>query len=84
MCPRLPAPKSSRSSCEPCARYRRVCVCVYVCVSLCSCCPATSQFHNKMNVTYLPVYYPSEEEQADPKLYAHNVRQVMVRKTTHT
>jgi hypothetical protein len=36
-----------------------------------------------MNVTYLPVYYPSEEEQADPKLYAHNVRQAMVRKTTH-
>lgn len=35
------------------------------------------QFHNKMNVTYLPVYYPSEEEQADPKLYAHNVRQAM-------
>jgi lysophosphatidylcholine acyltransferase/lyso-PAF acetyltransferase len=34
-----------------------------------------------MNVTYLPVYYPSEEEQNDPKLYARNVRQAMVRET---
>lgn len=27
----------------------------------------------------LPVYHPSEEERKDPKLYAHNVRKLMVR-----
>jgi hypothetical protein len=28
----------------------------------------------------LPVYRPSEAERKDPKLYAHNVRQLMVRR----
>jgi len=28
----------------------------------------------------LPVYHPSEEERKDPKLYAHNVRKLMVRR----
>jgi lysophosphatidylcholine acyltransferase/lyso-PAF acetyltransferase len=28
----------------------------------------------------LPVYRPSEAERRDPKLYAHNVRQLMVRR----
>jgi len=32
------------------------------------------QFVNFMEVTYLPVYVPSEEEIADPHLYANNVR----------
>lgn len=27
----------------------------------------------------LPIYYPSEEEKADPKLYAANVRELMLR-----
>lgn len=37
------------------------------------------QFYNRMEVQYLPVYYPSEEEKSDPKLFANNVRQVMAR-----
>jgi lysophosphatidylcholine acyltransferase/lyso-PAF acetyltransferase len=32
-----------------------------------------------MEVQYLPVYYPSDEEKSDPKLFANNVRQVMAR-----
>ncbi|XP_064639975.1 lysophosphatidylcholine acyltransferase 2-like isoform X2 [Lineus longissimus] len=35
------------------------------------------QFHNYMEVEFLPVYNPSDEEIADPKLYAHNVRALM-------
>lgn len=30
-------------------------------------------------IEFLPVYKPSAEEQADPKLYAHNVRQLMAK-----
>lgn len=37
------------------------------------------QFVNNMTVTRLPVYYPSQEEKDDPKLYAENVRKVMAR-----
>ncbi len=33
---------------------------------------------NFMTVEYLPVYYPSEAEKADPKLYAGNVKKVMI------
>lgn len=33
-----------------------------------------SQFSNSCEITWLPVYYPSEAEKADPKLYAENVR----------
>lgn len=35
------------------------------------------QFVNYIEVTRLPVYYPSQEEKDDPKLYAHNVRKLM-------
>lgn len=47
------------------------------------------QFSNKMEVTYLPVYYPNESEKKDAKLYAVNVRDTMaeylkVRSTFHT
>ncbi|XVF36145.1 hypothetical protein REPUB_Repub19eG0033200 [Reevesia pubescens] len=35
------------------------------------------QFVNHMEVTWLPVYYPSQEEKDDPKLYANNVRRLM-------
>ncbi|XVE69928.1 hypothetical protein DITRI_Ditri10aG0030900 [Diplodiscus trichospermus] len=35
------------------------------------------QFVNHMEVTHLPVYYPSEQEKDDPKLYANNVRRLM-------
>ncbi|RDX83669.1 Lysophospholipid acyltransferase LPEAT1, partial [Mucuna pruriens] len=35
------------------------------------------QFVNYMEVTVLPTYYPSEQEQDDPKLYANNVRKLM-------
>nr|XP_043635745.1 lysophospholipid acyltransferase LPEAT1-like isoform X2 [Erigeron canadensis] len=38
-----------------------------------------SQFVNKMTVTRLPVYYPSQEEKDNPKLYAENVRRLMAR-----
>lgn len=47
------------------------------------------QFNNKMEVTYLPVYNPDENEKKDPKLYANNVRDKMaeylkVRSTFHS
>ncbi|XWS21091.1 hypothetical protein CRYUN_Cryun30bG0025500 [Craigia yunnanensis] len=35
------------------------------------------QFVNHMEVTRLPVYYPSQQEMDDPKLYANNVRRLM-------
>ncbi|XP_045191517.2 lysophosphatidylcholine acyltransferase 2-like isoform X3 [Mercenaria mercenaria] len=35
------------------------------------------QFSTSLEIEYLPVYVPNEEEKADPKLYAHNVRKVM-------
>lgn len=37
------------------------------------------QFINHMEAVWLPVYYPSQEEKDDPKLYASNVRQLMAR-----
>lgn len=35
------------------------------------------QFVNHIEVTRLPVYYPSQQEKDDPKLYATNVRRLM-------
>lgn len=35
------------------------------------------QFVNYLEVTRLPVYYPSQQEKDDPKLYATNVRKLM-------
>ncbi|XP_068645703.1 lysophospholipid acyltransferase LPEAT1-like isoform X1 [Aristolochia californica] len=35
------------------------------------------QFVNHMEVIHLPVYFPSDEEKEDPKLYASNVRKLM-------
>ena len=35
------------------------------------------QFVNWLEILWLPVYVPSEEEKADPKLYASNVRKQM-------
>ena len=32
---------------------------------------------NHLEVVHLPVYYPSEQEKDDPKLYADNVRKLM-------
>ncbi|XP_023375525.1 lysophosphatidylcholine acyltransferase 1, partial [Pteropus vampyrus] len=32
------------------------------------------QFHNRVEIEFLPVYSPSEEEKEDPALYASNVR----------
>ncbi|KAD6119200.1 hypothetical protein R6Q59_025259 [Mikania micrantha] len=37
------------------------------------------QFVNNLTVTRLPVYYPSQEEKDDPKLYAENVRRLIAR-----
>lgn len=47
------------------------------------------QFNNKMEITYLPVYTPNENEKNDAKLFACNVRDKMaehlhVRSTFHT
>jgi len=36
-----------------------------------------AQFVQYMEVEYLPVYVPSEEEKKDPVLYANNVREIM-------
>lgn len=35
------------------------------------------QVHTKVEVEFLPVYTPNDDEKADPKLFAANVRQVM-------
>ncbi|WOL11806.1 lysophospholipid acyltransferase LPEAT1 isoform X1 [Canna indica] len=35
------------------------------------------QFVNHIEVIHLPIYYPSEQEKEDPKLYATNVRKLM-------
>uniref|UniRef100_A0A674IT86 Lysophosphatidylcholine acyltransferase 1 n=1 Tax=Terrapene triunguis TaxID=2587831 RepID=A0A674IT86_9SAUR len=35
------------------------------------------QFHNFVEIEFLPVYIPSEEEKKNPSLYANNVRRVM-------
>ncbi|XP_015693110.2 lysophospholipid acyltransferase LPEAT1-like isoform X2 [Oryza brachyantha] len=35
------------------------------------------QFVNYLEVVHLPVYYPSEQEKEDPRLYANNVRKLM-------
>ncbi|XP_025126521.2 lysophosphatidylcholine acyltransferase 1 [Bubalus bubalis] len=35
------------------------------------------QFHSRVEIEFLPVYTPSEEEKKDPALYASNVRRVM-------
>ncbi|CAC5357373.1 LPCAT1_2 [Mytilus coruscus] len=35
------------------------------------------QFNNKLELEFLPVYNPNEEEKQDPTLYASNVRQKM-------
>ncbi|XP_042414314.1 lysophospholipid acyltransferase LPEAT1-like [Zingiber officinale] len=42
----------------------------HVCLLLC-------QFVNHLEVIHLPVYYPSDQEKEDPKLYAGNVRKLM-------
>ncbi len=39
-----------------------------------------TQFANCMEVIHMPVYFPSEEEKADPELYAENVRTAMARR----
>jgi len=39
-----------------------------------------TQWRNYCEVIWLPVYYPSDAEKADPKLYAANVRQAMADK----
>ncbi|XP_016486782.1 lysophospholipid acyltransferase LPEAT1 isoform X1 [Nicotiana tabacum] len=35
------------------------------------------QFVNYVEATWLPVYYPSQQEKDDPRLYAENVRRLM-------
>ncbi|XP_040833316.1 lysophosphatidylcholine acyltransferase 1 [Ochotona curzoniae] len=35
------------------------------------------QFHNRVEIEFLPVYNPSEEEKRNPALFASNVRRVM-------
>uniref|UniRef100_A0A8C5Q7M2 Lysophosphatidylcholine acyltransferase 1 n=1 Tax=Leptobrachium leishanense TaxID=445787 RepID=A0A8C5Q7M2_9ANUR len=37
------------------------------------------QFHNYVEIEFLPIYTPSEEEKQNPALYANNVRRVMAR-----
>ncbi|XP_070508580.1 lysophosphatidylcholine acyltransferase isoform X2 [Chironomus tepperi] len=36
-----------------------------------------AQFHTFVEIEYLPVYVPNEEEKKDPKLYAQNVQRLM-------
>ncbi|KAI8128159.1 Lysophosphatidylcholine acyltransferase [Lucilia cuprina] len=38
-----------------------------------------ASFYSRCEIEYLPVYVPSEEEKADPNLYARNVREVMAK-----
>lgn len=35
------------------------------------------QLHSRVEIEFLPVYHPSEEERNDPALYANNVRHLM-------
>ncbi|XP_054973859.1 lysophosphatidylcholine acyltransferase 1 [Sorex araneus] len=35
------------------------------------------QLHSRVEIEFLPVYHPSEEERSDPALYASNVRRLM-------
>lgn len=37
------------------------------------------QLHNPMEIEYLPIYTPSEEERSDPALFANNVRRLMAK-----
>ncbi|XP_072267975.1 lysophosphatidylcholine acyltransferase 1 [Pyxicephalus adspersus] len=37
------------------------------------------QLHNYVEIEFLPIYTPSEEEKKNPALYAHNVRRVMAK-----
>ncbi|XP_070412305.1 lysophosphatidylcholine acyltransferase 1 [Nothobranchius furzeri] len=37
------------------------------------------QLHNSMEIEYLPVYYPSDEEKDNPTLFASNVRKLMAK-----
>ncbi|CAF89448.1 unnamed protein product, partial [Tetraodon nigroviridis] len=37
------------------------------------------QLHNAMEIEYLPVYTPSEEEKENPSLFASNVRKLMAK-----
>jgi hypothetical protein len=38
-----------------------------------------SQFFNRLEVRFLPVYFPSEEEKRDPILYAKNCQNIMAK-----
>ncbi|XP_045495804.1 lysophosphatidylcholine acyltransferase isoform X1 [Colias croceus] len=38
-----------------------------------------TQVHSSCEIEFLPVYYPTEEEKKNPKLYARNVRDVMAK-----
>lgn len=38
-----------------------------------------TQANSKCEIEFLPVYVPNEEEKKDPKLFAHNVRNVMAK-----
>ncbi|XP_013188558.1 lysophosphatidylcholine acyltransferase [Amyelois transitella] len=38
-----------------------------------------TQVHSSCEIEFLPVYYPTEDEKRDPKLYASNVRNVMAK-----
>lgn len=38
-----------------------------------------TQFYTRIEVEYLPVYKPSENEIKNPKLFAENVRAVMAK-----
>ncbi|KAM3858631.1 lysophosphatidylcholine acyltransferase 1 [Diretmus argenteus] len=37
------------------------------------------QLHNPMEIEYLPIYTPSEEEKNEPAVYANNIRQLMAK-----
>ncbi|XP_032826988.2 lysophosphatidylcholine acyltransferase 1-like [Petromyzon marinus] len=37
------------------------------------------QPHNRIEIEFLPVYYPSDEEKRDPTLFGSNVRRIMAR-----
>jgi len=38
-----------------------------------------AQFHNYLEIEYLPVYHPNEEEKTNAILYATNVSKVMAK-----
>uniref|UniRef100_A0A674DQI1 Lysophosphatidylcholine acyltransferase 1 n=1 Tax=Salmo trutta TaxID=8032 RepID=A0A674DQI1_SALTR len=57
-----------------CSYADQVLICLFEILWLTLC-----QFHNPIEIEYLPLYTPSEEEKNNPALFANNVRSIMAK-----